>query len=60
MIATPHNGRETMTERLDRIETNINEIWKVIRENQLQMSELRSSVSTLANIVGIHDQQIER
>lgn len=42
-----------MSERLDRAETDIVEIKRAI-------SELRSTVSTLAEIAGIHDRQIEQ
>lgn len=55
-----------MSERLDRVETDIEEIRAVLREvataqsyNQQQISDLKSSISTLAEIVGIHDRQIE-
>jgi ABC-type transporter Mla subunit MlaD len=42
-----------MTERLDRVETDIVEIKRAI-------SELRSTVATLADVAGIHDRQIEQ
>jgi predicted RNase H-like nuclease (RuvC/YqgF family) len=48
-----------MSERLDRVETDIAELKALMRENQTQISDLKSSISTLAEIVGIHDRQIE-
>lgn len=41
-----------MTDRIDRIETDITEIRRSI-------SELRSTVATLAEIAAVHDRQIE-
>ncbi len=42
-----------MTDRIDQMETDITEIKRSI-------SELRSTVSTLAEVAGIHDRQIEQ
>lgn len=42
-----------MTERLDRVEPDITQIKGSI-------SELRSTVATLAEVAGIHDRQIEQ
>jgi septal ring factor EnvC (AmiA/AmiB activator) len=53
-------GSSFMTERLDHVESQVAEIWAIIRENQQQLSELRSDISTLATIAGTHDGQIER
>jgi chromosome segregation ATPase len=49
-----------MSERLERVESQVAEVWAMLRENQQQMSELKSSIATLANVAGIHDGQIER
>lgn len=48
-----------MSERLEQIETNIDAIWAVIRENQQQISELRSSVSTLADLINIQQDEAQ-
>jgi chromosome segregation ATPase len=49
-----------MSERLERVESQVAEVWAMLRENQQQMSELKSSIATLANVAGLHDGQIER